>query len=113
MPSADGGRTLYVPIGSPRDCSSLALATCCGLDKVADENGIVTTLQHDDSGRRTRVNRPGGYIQYQYNERNWITGVLNRKSNDSTTADSQYYYSDGELGHHVYASGAGETGSEC
>jgi RHS repeat-associated protein len=47
------------------------------------------------------VTRPGSYIDYTYNARNWITAVHNRLTGGATMYDADYYYSDGALWDHT------------
>jgi len=48
------------------------------LGSVTDPDSVQITFTYDDGGRRTRVTRPGSYIEYAYNARDWITAVRNR-----------------------------------
>jgi RHS repeat-associated protein len=57
----------------------------------------VSSFTYDLGGRLTRITRPGSYIDFTYNARDWITGVHNRKSDGSTLYDNTYYYQDGSL----------------
>jgi RHS repeat-associated protein len=51
----------------------------------------------DNGGRLTQINRPGSYIHYDYNARNWLTAVLNRTTGGAVRYDASYYYNDGAL----------------
>jgi len=51
----------------------------------------------DALGRVSRITRPGSYIKYVYNARNWITEVHNRKTDGTVLYDAEYYYNDGVL----------------
>jgi hypothetical protein len=63
--------------------------------------GTVTRYRTDDGGRRTRVTRPGSYIEYVYNARDWITAVRNRTTGGTVRYDASYYYNDGALWDHT------------
>ena len=43
------------------------------------------------------MTRPGGYIEYVYNAREWITAVRNRATGGTVRYDATYYYNDGAL----------------
>jgi len=43
------------------------------------------------------VTRPGSYIQYEYNARDWITAVRNRTTGGAVRYDASYYYDDGGI----------------
>jgi len=43
------------------------------LDSVTNPDSVTVSFTYDDGGRRTLVTRPGGYIEYAYNARDWIT----------------------------------------
>ena len=47
------------------------------------------------------MTRPGSYIQYDYNARDWTTAVLNRTTEGATIFDSSYDYQDGALWDHT------------
>jgi RHS repeat-associated protein len=68
------------------------------LQYVNDEMGTTQGgFTYDNGGRLTLLTRPGSYIQYQYNARDWLTAVLNRTSGGVTCYDANYYYNDGSL----------------
>jgi RHS repeat-associated protein len=67
------------------------------LESVTNPNSVTNSFTYDYGGRLTRITRPGSYIDYQYNARNWVTAVLNRKTDNSTILDINYYYNDGSL----------------
>jgi len=71
------------------------------LDSVSNPNGVTVSFTYDNGGRRTRVTRPGSYIDYQYNARDWLTAVLNRTTGGTTRYDARYYYQDGTLWDHT------------
>jgi RHS repeat-associated protein len=71
------------------------------LDTITNPNSVSISFTYDNGGRRTQVTRPGSYIQYQYNARDWITAVLNRTSGGTTRYDATYYYQDGALWDHT------------
>ena len=52
-------------------------------------------------GRPTRVTRPGSYIEYVYNARDWQTDVRNRTTGGTTRYDATYEYNDGALWDHT------------
>jgi RHS repeat-associated protein len=69
---------------------------------VANPNGVTVSFTYDNGGRRTRVTRPGSYIQYDYNARDWTTAVLNRNTGGvGVMCDARYYYQDGALWDHA------------
>jgi len=73
------------------------------LSTVSNPNGVSVSYTYDtnDGARLSRITRPGSYIDFQYNARNWITAVLNRKTDNSTLYDANYYYQDGSLWDHA------------
>jgi RHS repeat-associated protein len=71
------------------------------LASVETPSGVAVSMDYDDAGRLSRITRPGSYIDYQYNARNWVTAVLNRTTGGSTLYDARYYYNDGSLWDHV------------
>jgi len=83
----DRGERGLVPIArDPHSFSDVGSAT-----------GDVTSYTYDNGGRLTQITRPGSYITYQYNARDWLTAVLNRTSGGVTCYDANYYYNDGSL----------------
>jgi RHS repeat-associated protein len=71
------------------------------LGSVTDPDSVQVTFTYDDGGRRTRVTRPGSYIEYVYNARDWITAVRNRTTGGTVRYDALYYYNDGSLWDHT------------
>ena len=67
------------------------------LTSVTNPDSVQVTFTYDDGGRRTRVTRPGSYIEYVYNARDWITAVRNRTTGGTVRYDALYYYNDGTL----------------
>ena len=58
------------------------------LGSVVDQDSTTrSSFTYDNGGRLDLLTRPGSYIDYSYNARNWITGVLNRKTNNTTLYD--------------------------
>jgi len=71
------------------------------LNSLTNPNSVQITFTYDNGGRRTRVTRPGSYIEYVYNARNWLTDVRNRTTGGTTRYDATYYYQDGSLWDHT------------
>ena len=71
------------------------------LSSVTNPNSVQVSFSYDDAGRRTLVTRPGSYLEYVYNDRNWITAVRNRTTGGTTRYDATYYYQDGSLWDHI------------
>ena len=79
------------------------------LSSVTNPNSVQVTFtgvypersRRDNGGRRTYVTRPGSYIQYVYNARDWLTEVRNRTTGGTTRYDATYYYNDGSLWDHT------------
>jgi RHS repeat-associated protein len=59
------------------------------------------SFTYDNGGRRTRVTRPGSYIGYGYNARDWLTEVRNCTTGGTTRYSAIYYYQDGTLWDHT------------
>ncbi len=60
------------------------------LSSATNPNSVTVSFTYHDGGRRTRMTRPGSYIDYSYNARDWITAVVNR----GTGGVSTYQYDD-------------------
>ncbi|MFB3883455.1 MAG: RHS repeat domain-containing protein [Armatimonadota bacterium] len=71
------------------------------LDTIMNPNSVTVDFDYDSGGRLTQINRPGSYIHYDYNARDWVTAVLNRTTGGATRYDANYYYSDGALWDHT------------
>jgi RHS repeat-associated protein len=57
----------------------------------------LSSFSYDNGGRLSRIARPGSYIEFAYNARDWIAAVRNRKTDDTVLYDNTYYYQDGSL----------------
>jgi YD repeat-containing protein len=68
---------------------------------LTNPNSVTMSFTYDNGGRRTRVTRPGSYIEYVYNARDWITDVRNRTTGGTTRYDATHYYQDGALWDHT------------
>jgi RHS repeat-associated protein len=90
--------TLTIPGGSS---FSYSYNTRNLLASVTNPDSVQVTFTYDDGGRRTRVTRPGSYIEYVYNARDWITAVRNRTTGGTVRYDALYYYNDGDLWDHT------------
>jgi YD repeat-containing protein len=66
-------------------------------DTITNPDSVQVSFSYDNGGRRTRVTRPGSYIEYVYNARDWLTEVRNRTTGGTTRYDATYYYQDGAL----------------
>jgi hypothetical protein len=63
------------------------------LQYVNDEMGTTQGgFTYDNGGRLTLLTRPGSYIIYQYNARDWLTAVLNRTSGGVTRYDAGEFW---------------------
>ncbi len=71
------------------------------LSSITNPNSVQISFSYDNGGRLTSITRPGSYISYNYNARDWLTGVLNRTTGGSTIYDATYYYQDGSLWDHT------------
>ncbi len=55
------------------------------LSSATNPNSVTVSFTYHDGGRRTRMTRPGSYIDYSYNARDWITAVVNRGTGGVST----------------------------
>jgi RHS repeat-associated protein len=71
------------------------------LDTITNPNSVSMSFTYDNGGRRRQVTRPGSYIGYAYNARDWLTEVRNRTTGGTTRYSAVYYYQDGTLWDHT------------
>jgi len=71
------------------------------LSSITNPNDVQVTFTYDNGGRRTRVDRPGSYTTYQYNQRDWMVAIRNRTSGGAQIYDSCYCYGQGSEWDHT------------
>jgi len=64
-------------------------------------NSSQVSFTYDNGGRLSRITRPGSYLDFQYNARNWLTSVHTRKTDNSVIYDASYFYQDGTTWDHT------------
>ncbi len=73
-------------------------------ETVTDWTGaLVSSFLYDNGGRLTRITRPGSYVAYEYNARDWVTRVNNHTTGGVQIHDVRYLY--------TWGSNPGHTGN--
>ncbi len=62
------------------------------LSSITNPAGKTISYTYDNGGRRTKVSRSGGYIEYVYNARDWVYYVKNKDSSGNIKYQVKYYW---------------------